>query len=280
MIKSICSIAKLFLKLTPLLVLGVSLMCVKCTVKKPIVDKIVPIEGQWELVAWYNDKPIDLNEDGKASKDLLNQWDDCYKYSTLILENNPFYYYNALFVYTGEDNPTSRPYLKHNDIRILSTRQYNPKEKTLDIIHKYYVDTYKIITLNDSILELETIGLVGYTIEGGPSYRGGVIKFRRLSKANEFDIRAMLEKEDRMPYLTIHGTVESVKKIEEGYAVKVKTYGESIYMATILKKNLNSKSIYKVFKVGEKIRVKGNTIHEENNNTMLVKTIYSTDKKD
>lgn len=53
------------------------------------------------------------------------------------------------------------------------------------------------------------------------------------------------------------GTVESIQYGKDGYTAKVKTAKNEIYLATISMINLGGPQNYKVFKVGEKVTLKG-----------------------
>lgn len=249
-----------------------------CAYKQSLAKKISSIEGQWQLVAWYNDRPIDINGDGHASIDLYKQWDNCYKHSTLVLEQNPDYYYDALLVYTGKDNPINCPDLKNNHISILQSRKYLPEENTLNFIYKYYIDTYNVITLNDSILVLESPNLLSYNNKEPTKYTGGYIRFKRIRAEKRLNISALLEEQGFIPYLTISGVTQSVTQIKEGYVIKVKTYEDVIYDATIIKDILVPNSLYQTFEVGDKVILKGEIREEQGENKMLVKIIYPASK--
>lgn len=176
-------------------------------------------------------------------------------------------------VYTGKNAPLNCPNLKKNDIRILPTRQYLPQEKTLNFIHKYFVESYKIIALNDTILVLENARLLGYTSKEPPVYREGCIKFKRSSEDKRLNMRQLLEAEGLAPYLTIAGMVQSVKQIKEGHIVTVKTDENVIYQATIIKDILIPKSRYQTFEVGDKAILNGDVLEGNTGNQMIVKRI-------
>lgn len=53
------------------------------------------------------------------------------------------------------------------------------------------------------------------------------------------------------------GNVESVEYGKDGYTAKIKTVKNEIYLATISKVNLVDSQDYKVFKIGEKVTLKG-----------------------
>lgn len=55
----------------------------------------------------------------------------------------------------------------------------------------------------------------------------------------------------------VEGNVESVEFGKDGYTAKVKTVKNVIYLATISMINLGGPQNYKVFKVGEKVVLKG-----------------------
>lgn len=53
------------------------------------------------------------------------------------------------------------------------------------------------------------------------------------------------------------GNVESVEYGKDGYTAKIKTVKNEIYLATISRINLVDAQDYKVFKIGEKVTLKG-----------------------
>lgn len=53
------------------------------------------------------------------------------------------------------------------------------------------------------------------------------------------------------------GNVESIEYGKDGYTAKIKTVKSEIYLATISRINLVNSQDYKVFKIGEKVALKG-----------------------
>lgn len=53
------------------------------------------------------------------------------------------------------------------------------------------------------------------------------------------------------------GNVESIEYGKDGYTAKIKTIKNEIYLATISRVNLTDSQDYKVFKIGEKVTLKG-----------------------
>ncbi|MEN9908255.1 MAG: hypothetical protein RLZZ540_1404 [Bacteroidota bacterium] len=53
------------------------------------------------------------------------------------------------------------------------------------------------------------------------------------------------------------GNVEAIEYGKDGYMAKIKTVKNEIYLATISRINLLDSKDYKVFKVGEKVTLKG-----------------------
>jgi len=55
----------------------------------------------------------------------------------------------------------------------------------------------------------------------------------------------------------VEGNVESIEYGKDGYTAKVKTADNEIYLATISRINLVDAKEYKVFQLGEKVKLKG-----------------------
>ncbi|RVT78401.1 hypothetical protein EOD40_03970 [Flavobacterium sufflavum] len=53
------------------------------------------------------------------------------------------------------------------------------------------------------------------------------------------------------------GDVEAIEYGKDGYTAKIKTAKKEIYLATISRVNLVDSQDYKVFKIGEKVTLKG-----------------------
>ncbi|MBA0882609.1 hypothetical protein [Flavobacterium undicola] len=53
------------------------------------------------------------------------------------------------------------------------------------------------------------------------------------------------------------GNVEAIEYGKDGYTAKIKTVKNEVYLATISRINLVDSKDYKVFKIGEKVALKG-----------------------
>ena len=71
----------------------------------------------------------------------------------------------------------------------------------------------------------------------------------------------------------VMGNVESIEYGKDGYTAKVKTEKNEIYLATISIINLGGPQNYKVFKVGEKVTLKGEIWTSENEKYITVRSI-------
>lgn len=71
----------------------------------------------------------------------------------------------------------------------------------------------------------------------------------------------------------VMGNVESIEYGKDGYTAKVKTAKNEIYLATISIINLGGPQNYKVFKVGEKVTLKGEIWTSENEKYITVRSI-------
>jgi hypothetical protein len=71
----------------------------------------------------------------------------------------------------------------------------------------------------------------------------------------------------------VMGNVESIEYGKDGYTAKVKTEKNEIYLATISMINLGGPQNYKVFKVGEKVTLKGEIWTSENEKYITVRSI-------
>ncbi|NER11788.1 Lipocalin-like domain-containing protein [Muriicola jejuensis] len=111
------------------------------------------IFGSWKLIAWYDDNPIDINQDGQASTDLFSQWNGCKKQSILVLEND----YSGRIIYTGPgDNDKCPPGFQTGNI--FNTEPWKLENGVLVFIGDDYFDSYEIITLNKNTLVLKGSG--------------------------------------------------------------------------------------------------------------------------
>ena len=136
------------------------------------------IYGEWKLVSWINAEAIDLDADGVSSVDLLAQFDCCYKESILHIEKDAY----DKIIYIGVDkNPLCFKGHSGNKERMLPSISFYKKEQALAFHHKYFVDKYKIIELNDRELIIEGNPYY-YVCDNSNSYRGGRLKFVKYEK--------------------------------------------------------------------------------------------------
>lgn len=134
----------------------------------------VEIFGSWKLIDWYNDNPMDLNQDGQVSTDLFSQWDGCKKQSILVLERD----FSGRIVYTGaQDNLNCPPGFQSGDF--FNTEPWKLDDGVLTFIGDDYFDSYDIITLNRNTLVLSGSGQWTCCDPSISFYTGGYLKFSR-----------------------------------------------------------------------------------------------------
>lgn len=75
----------------------------------------------------------------------------------------------------------------------------------------------------------------------------------------------------------VMGNVESIEYGKDGYTAKVMTAKNGIYLATISMINLGGSQNYKVFKVGEKVTLKGEIWKIDTDKYIKVKEIISVE---
>lgn len=133
------------------------------------------IIGKWQLTEWYNDTPIDINNDGKKSTDLYAQWNGCYKHSTLILNSN----FTTNIVYTGKNNNLKcPPGLVSGDIFSIQNWKLS-EDNDLTFIGDDYLDSYEIIKLTSNVLILKGSGFLTCCDADISYYTGGYLKFKK-----------------------------------------------------------------------------------------------------
>ena len=74
----------------------------------------------------------------------------------------------------------------------------------------------------------------------------------------------------------VAGNVESIEFGKDGYTAKIKTIDNEIYFATVSIVNVGGPNNYKVFKVGDKVSVKGDFWKTETEKHLTVRTIISS----
>ncbi len=142
---------------------------------QPTTPKNELILGVWKLTEWYSDTPIDINNDGKSSKDLLSQWNGCFKTSKIEFSDKFDY---VKIIYTGSnENPKCPPNFKTNDYS--TTPPWKIEDDELIFIGDDYFDVYQIVELTNKTLILKGAGFLTCCDEEISYYTDGYLKFKK-----------------------------------------------------------------------------------------------------
>lgn len=123
--------------------------CNKNTVNRndKIIDKLY---GRWVLKEWYSEVPLDINNDGNASTDLLIQAEKCYENYIVEITKGAYYthalYINQLSACGGHNSRSPQN---------LPPAHYNFKDNRISLPYKYYANYYELIKLSESTLLLK-----------------------------------------------------------------------------------------------------------------------------
>lgn len=112
-------------------------------------DTIDKLYGRWVLKEWYSEVPLDINNDGNSSTDLLMQAEKCYENYIVEMSKGDYthtFYINQL---PACSDYSSRPQ------RNLPPIHYNSKDNRVSLPYKYYAKYYELIELSDSTLLLK-----------------------------------------------------------------------------------------------------------------------------
>lgn len=134
------------------------------------------IIGSWKLVAWYDDIPRDLNDDGNYSRDLYAQWDGCKKQSKMVLYENQ----TGEIIYLGaNNNPNCPPGFETNDLFSSGDWSVDDPPIIFTLIGDDYEDPYQIIELSETTLVLAGAGFITCCDPAISYYTGGYLEFER-----------------------------------------------------------------------------------------------------
>ncbi len=152
------------------------LSCVKDDSSSNNADGNISIVGTWRLIAWYDDIPRDLNDDGNYSRDLLNQWNGCKKHSAMVLNENR----TGEIIYVGtNNNPNCPPGLQTNDFFATGTWTVDEPPVIFTLIGDDYEDPYEIVELSDTTLILAGSAFITCCDPDISYYTGGYLEFVR-----------------------------------------------------------------------------------------------------
>ena len=113
--------------------------------------------GSWVLTEWYDTEARDIDNDGIASTNLLEQWDGCNKYSKMVLYENGF----GEIIYIGpNNNPNCPEGLETNDSFSSGPWETESPPVIFTIIGEDFTDPYFIEELTESTLVLQGSGFL------------------------------------------------------------------------------------------------------------------------
>ncbi|MFL9844388.1 hypothetical protein [Flavobacterium rhizosphaerae] len=134
--------------------------------------------GQWKLVGWYSDEPLDINNDGEASTNLYSQWNGCNKNNILVLNADGT---SQMMVLGNPEN--SDCIIFHDNYEYLPwyTENINdPAFFTLTFMGDDYNITNQIVQMSGTLLTLKDSGFLTCCDPGISNFTGGYLKFEKV----------------------------------------------------------------------------------------------------